>query len=98
PDTHALSLHDALPICGDRVERRGEDDPGDDAGPHQGGESTSRRERPFPHIRKGTIRPSIVWSKVRNDRDGGGAAGRIGQGAGLRSEEHTSELQSRENL
>src|SRR5690606_41321397 len=86
-----LSLHDALPICGARAWAHGAGGPSDGPG---------NRPRPGRRRRRRGGRPDDPGGGgVRAARalpPPGGAPAR--RGGGSRSEEHTSELQSRENL
>src|SRR5690606_40390421 len=83
--TFILSLHDALPICG-RGARRRRGVSGDDR-------ARLRRDDDLAEARAGRDRVVV--------EPGGAARTRrraCRHGRGQRSEEHTSELQSRENL
>src|SRR3712207_9015446 len=82
-EIYTLSLHDALPISLPVPPRR-------QAAAGGGG---ARPQGP-PH-RQGERDPEVPPPRRRR---AGGPAGAAGRGVGLRSEEHTSELQSRQYL
>src|SRR5690606_40110031 len=93
-----VSLHDALPICQSPVLREG-----------QGGEGRARalrRQRPQAERPGGPSEADLILGgrpypqggvRRRKGLDRRGGVPRQGSGS-CRSEEHTSELQSRENL
>src|SRR5690606_42001453 len=90
-EIYSLSLHDALPIWG-RVCRR--DDEGNQRGASKCVDSTVRAT-PLPVLQHVIVRPRAnLFSKREGDLRSTGD-GIVSRG---RSEEHTSELQSRENL
>src|SRR5690606_41980436 len=91
PDINTLSLHDALPILG-----------------HVGGGGD---HLPYGRVGEGVLQGRVHHGGLGGDRHGQGVVGDFaldqlvaavvgvdGRGHVLRSEEHTSELQSRENL
>src|SRR5690606_42138488 len=87
-DTSPLSIHDALPICGQapqwaQVRRRGS------AAAHHDVPVRGRVRREWRRARAGA-RPRLLAA--------GDLGARARQDAPDRSEEHTSELQTRENL
>src|SRR5690606_41607707 len=84
PDSSTLSLHDALPISGGRRLVQGRD-----LGPEADGTGLPRIDAPADH-ELASSPEALVVGQVRR--------GGIDQGDHQRSEEHTSELQSRENL
>src|SRR5207302_2906957 len=86
---YALSLHDALPISSldhtESITGLGEE-PVDTPGRH-------------PHIQhRRLVLPEVVGREADRLEDGVAVGVLGGLAVGLRSEEHTSELQSRENL
>src|SRR5690606_41489623 len=83
PDTYTLSLHDALPISRHRSIRKRRREPAEDRG---GGARLHLLGR---HRHGIVVGPALVPRRRRAAAQGSGAD---------RSEEHTSELQSRENL
>src|SRR5690606_40206356 len=94
---YTLSLHDALPICplGDRVAGR------DDSRRRALGHSARRQEAAGGAARIALVHP--LWhlgtrGDGRQPRRDFRTVGRLAGRVRLRSEEHTSELQSRENL
>src|SRR5690606_41223553 len=91
-EPHPLSLHDALPICEADVRLLADQGPGRD-GREQAGQAQQHRRSANGH-RTGSplgVVPLSYWYRSRCAALGAGAAA-------YRSEEHTSELQSRENL
>src|SRR5690606_41356563 len=96
--SYALALHDALPISR-RGSRRGEQDrPPGRSSRSRGGLTRLARQTAG---RRGVGRAQIERLRRGGRRIGGQGEGRqrLGRGSGQgRSEEHTSELQSRENL
>src|SRR5690606_41315266 len=87
----ALSLHDALPICLGRADAAG----GAGVAAPQGGRRPARREE-----RTRDLRVRQRYAEEAQDVRGAGSDPRRSADTadGERSEEHTSELQSRENL
>src|SRR5207249_11795985 len=86
PAIYTLSLHDALPICLPAADRACE--------LHSGRPSVAPGipGSPFP----GLLDPELVPDRLRSCH--AGRRGRSGGGVQDRSEEHTSELQSRFDL
>src|SRR5690606_42076833 len=90
PNTHPLPLHDALPISPLASSHRvcSEDD-----------RLSSATSRDLPRPASATMRawlPCPWWASARTSSRRCSSAARPTRG--VRSEEHTSELQSRENL
>src|SRR5690606_40948501 len=79
-----LSLHDALPIC---AHYRGDGAPGH----HQPGQRRRQARDPGPRLQRCLIPGALLFLKPRRPCH-------TKKAARTRSEEHTSELQSRENL
>src|SRR5690606_42018214 len=84
--TYPLSLHDALPICECAHRRAGSAPPRHDHAP----------EAPEPHLAGPDRRRTRATAPAARERPHGGRA--VDRLSARRSEEHTSELQSRENL
>src|SRR5690606_41907067 len=84
PDFYTLSLHDALPICA--IRSRGS--------PACGSSTTKSRGGP---PRRFAPRSTVTARSLRAAA-GASTATPSGRCTGTRSEEHTSELQSREKL
>src|SRR5690606_41672977 len=82
PEIYTLSLHDALPISGNPGGERPERAPGESVRPRVRG-----RHHRFRRGADGTAGAKV--HRLRRERS---------SDIGPRSEEHTSELQSRENL
>src|SRR5690606_40849480 len=94
---YSLSLHDALPICLYDAAETGRASPLGSAGSRapSGGVPARRlagQGRPLRRLGTGGLMPLL---EIRNLKKSFGGVQAIG---GVRSEEHTSELQSRENL
>src|SRR5207302_9735705 len=80
---HSLSLHDALPICGALRFRLPRNET-------SAGQAASRRRRRLARVGVG-VRARVRLARLRSHEQRASERG-------ARSEEHTSELQSRENL
>src|SRR5690606_41199226 len=89
--TYPLSLHDALPIFARRVLALARPGGGEGGGGGQGGDPGGERDREPG----GTTRIEDVEQRGGDQQ---ACAQQAEHGLALRSEEHTSELQSRENL
>src|SRR5690606_42046703 len=87
---YPLSLHDALPISGEGGGGAG------DAGGRDGERHTHAGERRQPSVHRAAH--DRAWASRGGVPADQGRTGASGGSAGRRSEEHTSELQSRENL
>src|SRR5690606_41409049 len=84
PEIYPLSLHDALPICLQRLER--------------GGPELQAEDVAFPRQQVVVDVHAPHRAQVAADDGVGDDGGDFGGRRLARSEEHTSELQSRENL
>src|SRR5690606_39733389 len=91
-ETQTLSLHDALPICDARIGREYRDS-------YQEGffARSAKGSKDEGYSASGTYRFAVTANAAKVGRELG-IASRMVSSPELRSEEHTSELQSRENL
>src|SRR5207302_11378984 len=87
PHSSTLSLHDALPISLRRATR--------DVEPHGSCARSACERRSARRTARALAQPSVRRDRHRRNSHAGSRAAR---GHAVRSEEHTSELQSRENL
>src|SRR5690606_39591383 len=90
--TNPLSLHDALPISSTTTRVR------PSVGPRSSSPTAATRRRPSPHHRLPASSSSAVSARGRGRSRSPEPATRLAPCWCSRSEEHTSELQSRENL
>src|SRR5690606_41998852 len=88
-EMYTLSLHDALPICGQAEEGLGQVE----ASSHEGADRRGRGQRP-----QRAVQAALGGAAGRLHRGDPGEDVRRGRSGRRRSEEHTSELQSREKL